>query len=94
MSMGADGRLTVTFKELKSDLQLGRIQVTKDPQRVRRAILMPVMAYLLLVRLYGKGLELDFQMSRHMFCIFFGVGLGRSITIASNVAPFSSSLSL
>jgi HSP90 family molecular chaperone len=28
------------------------------------------------------------------FCFFFGVGLGRSITTASIVAPFSSSLSL
>ncbi len=49
----------VTFKELKSGLQLGRMQVTKDPQRVRRATLLPVMAYLLLVRLYGKELEPD-----------------------------------
>lgn len=49
----------VTFKELKSGLHLGRMQVTKDPERVRRAILLPVMAYLLLVRLYGKELEVD-----------------------------------
>jgi hypothetical protein len=49
----------VTFKELKSGLHLGQMQVTKDQQRVRRAILLPVMAYLLLVRLYGKELEPD-----------------------------------
>jgi hypothetical protein len=49
----------VTFKELKSGLRLGRMQVTKDPQRVRRATLLPVMAYLLLVRLYGKESDPD-----------------------------------
>jgi hypothetical protein len=49
----------VTFKELKSGLQLGRMQVTKDPKRVRRAVLLPVMAYLLLVRLYAKELDPD-----------------------------------
>ena len=41
------------------DDQLQELQVTKDPQRVRRATLLPVMAYLLLVRLYGKELEPD-----------------------------------
>ena len=51
--------MEVTFKELKNGLHLGRMQVTKDPERVRRAILLPVMAYLLLVRLYGKELEVD-----------------------------------
>jgi hypothetical protein len=49
----------VTFKELKSGLQLGRMQVTKDPKRVRRAVLLPVMAYQLLVRIYGKELAPD-----------------------------------
>jgi len=48
-----------TFKELKSDMHLGQMHAAKDAQRVRRAILLPVMAYMLLVRLYGKELEPD-----------------------------------
>jgi hypothetical protein len=36
-----------------------QMQVRKDPKRVRRAALLPVMAYLLLVRLYGKELDPD-----------------------------------
>jgi transposase len=49
----------VTFKELKSGLHLGQMQVTRQPQRVARALLLPVMAYLLLLRLYGSELELE-----------------------------------
>jgi hypothetical protein len=49
----------LTFKELKGALHLGQMQVTKDPQRVQRAVLLPVMAYLLLLRLYGKELSLN-----------------------------------
>jgi hypothetical protein len=49
----------VTFKELKSGLHLGQMQVTRQSQRVARALLLPVMAYLLLLRLYGSELELE-----------------------------------
>jgi hypothetical protein len=47
----------VIIKELKSGLHLGQMQVTKEKERVERAIQLPVMAYLLLLRLYGKGLD-------------------------------------
>jgi hypothetical protein len=43
----------VMFKELKSGLHLGQMQVTKDAARIRRVVLLSVLAYLLLVRLYG-----------------------------------------
>jgi hypothetical protein len=44
----------VAFKELKSGLHLGQMQVTKEPKRVERGLLLPVLAYLLLLRLYGR----------------------------------------
>jgi hypothetical protein len=44
----------VTFKELKSGLHLGQMQVTKEAERVRRSVALSVLAYLLLVRLYGR----------------------------------------
>jgi hypothetical protein len=44
----------VTFKELKSGLHLGQMQVTKEPRRVERGLLVPVLAYLLLLRLYAR----------------------------------------
>lgn len=44
----------VTFKELKSGLHLGEMQVTKEAGRVRHSVALPVLAYLLLVRLYAK----------------------------------------
>ncbi len=47
----------VCFKELKSGLHLGEMQVTREPQRVVKALLLPVLAYLLLLRLYGKEVE-------------------------------------
>jgi hypothetical protein len=47
----------VTFRELKSGLQLGPIQVTRRAERVIHALLLPVLAYLLLLRLYGRTLE-------------------------------------
>jgi hypothetical protein len=47
----------VVFKELKSGLHLGQIQVTKEPERVARGLLLPVLAYLLLLRLYGRALS-------------------------------------
>jgi hypothetical protein len=49
----------VTFKELKSGLHLGQMQVTKKPERVVRALLLPILAYLLLLRLYGREGSLD-----------------------------------
>jgi hypothetical protein len=47
----------VTFKELKSGLHGGQMQVTKAPERVRHALLLPVLAYLLLLCLYGRELS-------------------------------------
>jgi hypothetical protein len=44
----------VVFKELKSGLHLGQMQVTKEPRRVERGLLLPILAYLLLLRLYGR----------------------------------------
>ena len=43
----------LTIKELKGGLHLGRMQVSQDAERVERSIVLPVCAYLLLVRLYG-----------------------------------------
>jgi hypothetical protein len=59
----------VTFKELKSGLHWGQMQVTKEKERVKRAMLLPVMAYALLLRLYGRDLKPDqgftiFQLTR------------------------------
>jgi hypothetical protein len=47
----------MTFKELKSVLHLGQMQVTRTPVRVIHALLRPVLAYLLRLRLYGRELE-------------------------------------
>jgi Transposase DDE domain len=47
----------LTFRELKSGLHWGQMQVTRDPQRVVHALLLPVLAYLLLLRLYARELE-------------------------------------
>jgi hypothetical protein len=48
------------------------MQVTKEKERVKRAALLPVMAYVLLLRLYGRDLKPDqnftiFQLKRR-FC--------------------------
>jgi hypothetical protein len=43
----------LTIKELKSGLHLGRMQVTNAKERVTRSVALSVLAYLLLVRLYG-----------------------------------------
>ncbi|MCI0664324.1 MAG: transposase [Acidobacteria bacterium] len=51
--------IEVTIKELKSGLHLGQMQVTGKENRVRHAMLFPVLAYLLLLRLYGSELEAD-----------------------------------
>jgi hypothetical protein len=44
----------LTIKELKSGLHWGQRQVTKDAERVTRSVALSVLAYLLLVRLYGR----------------------------------------
>jgi hypothetical protein len=44
----------VTIKELKGGLHLGRMQVTRDAERVARSVALSVCAYLLRVRLYGR----------------------------------------
>jgi Transposase DDE domain len=44
----------LTIKELKSGLHLGQLQVTKEGERVERSAVLAVLAYLLLVRLYGR----------------------------------------
>ena len=46
--------MEVTIKELKSGLHLGQMQVTNDKERVTRSVALSVLAYLLLVRLYGR----------------------------------------
>jgi hypothetical protein len=47
------------FKELKSGLHLGQMQVTKKEERIQRSIALPVMAYVLLLRLYADELQSD-----------------------------------
>jgi Transposase DDE domain group 1 len=44
----------VTIKELKSGLHLGQMQVTNDKERVTRSVSLSVLAYLLLVCMYGR----------------------------------------
>lgn len=48
-----DHTIELTIKELKSGLHLGQMQVTKEAERVARSVALPVVAYLLLIRLYG-----------------------------------------
>ena len=57
----------VTFKELKSGLHLGKMQVTKKEERIRRSLVLPVMAYLLLLRLYAP--ELQPEQSASLFAL-------------------------
>ena len=45
----------LTIKELKSGLHLGQMQVTKESKRVEHSVTLSVLAYLLLVRLYGQN---------------------------------------
>jgi hypothetical protein len=56
--------IELTCKELKSGLHLGDMQVTKDPERVARSVTLSVLAYLLLVRLYGhdQGLSKEWSL--------------------------------
>jgi hypothetical protein len=46
--------MEVTIKELKSGMHLGQMHVTKESERVERSVVLSVVAYLLLVRLYGR----------------------------------------
>ena len=57
----------LTFKELKSGLHLGQMQVTKEAERVRRAVGLSVLAYLLLVKLYGAETQTPAQFSIFRF---------------------------
>jgi hypothetical protein len=50
----AEIRATFKIKELKSGLHLGQRQVTHDKERVTRSVSLSVLAYLLLVCLYGR----------------------------------------
>ncbi len=45
----------VLFKELKSGLGLGQMQVTKEPGRVERSIALGLMSYLCLLRISLKA---------------------------------------
>jgi transposase len=45
--------IEVAIKELKSGLHLGQMQVTRDPERIKKSVALSVAAYLLLVHLYG-----------------------------------------
>jgi hypothetical protein len=51
--------IEVTFKELKSELHLGQMQVTKEKARVERAVALSVsvLAYLMLLKLYAREQE-------------------------------------
>jgi hypothetical protein len=55
--------MEVTIKELKSGLHLGQMQVTKEAERVTRSVALSVVAYLLLVRLYGHDKTLPREWS-------------------------------
>jgi len=59
--------IEVTFKELKTGLHLGQMQVTKEERRIQRSVALPVMAYLLLLRLYG--LELKPEQGASLFAL-------------------------
>ena len=53
----------VMFKELKSGLHLGQMQVTKKEERIVRSLTLPVMAYVMLLRLYADELQPEQRMS-------------------------------
>jgi len=46
-----------TFREFKSGLHWGQMQVTKEKERVKRRMILPVISYLSLLRLYGSHLN-------------------------------------
>jgi hypothetical protein len=47
--------IEVTIKELKGGLHIGQMQVTKDAKRVERSVVLSVVGYLVLLRLYGRA---------------------------------------
>ena len=49
----------VMFKELKSGLHPGQMQVTKKEERIQRSIALPVMACVMLLRVYAAELQPD-----------------------------------
>ena len=49
------GGVELTITTLTGGLHLGRMQVSQDAERVERSVVLPVCAYLLLVRLYGSA---------------------------------------
>jgi hypothetical protein len=51
--MVCDYNIELTIKELKGGRHVGRMQVSQEADRVERSVMLPVCAYLLLVRLYG-----------------------------------------
>lgn len=53
----------LTIKELKSGVHLGQMQVTREAARVERSVALSVLAYLLLVRLYGRDAVLTKEWS-------------------------------
>jgi hypothetical protein len=57
----------VTIKALKSGLPLGQMQVTTESKRVERSVALSVLAYLLLVRLYGHDEALSKDWSLFKF---------------------------
>lgn len=69
----------ITFKELKSGLHLGQMQVTKDKERVRRSVSLSVMAYLLLVRLYAKQTDSTRSFSIFRFKQRFSEEVGKEV---------------
>jgi hypothetical protein len=63
--------MEVTIKELKSGLHLGQMQVTAERERVERSVMLAVLAYLLLVRLYGHDEALSKDWSLFKFKEYF-----------------------
>jgi DDE family transposase len=53
----------LTIKELKSGLPLGQMHVTKEAGRVGRSVALSVLAYLVLVRWYGRDAALSQEWS-------------------------------
>ena len=53
----------MTIKERKSGLHLGQRQVTQESERVERSVVLSILAYLLLVRLYGRDEALSKEWS-------------------------------
>ena len=47
--------IELTIKELKGGLHIGQMQVTREAKRVERSVVLSVIAYLVLLRLYGRG---------------------------------------